>query len=67
MQKEWNKSKVDLYFEDLENEVDVRCSFQHVVETPTDAQITAFTQAVDSLSDLTSTYTVLVQEFKYEN
>lgn len=67
MQKEWNKSKVDLYFEDLENEVDVRRSFQHVVETPTDAQITAFTQAVDSLSDLTSTYTVLVQEFKYEN
>jgi hypothetical protein len=65
MQKHWDKSKVDLYFEDAENEKLIRRSFNNAIETPSDDQITAFTNAVDSLSEYPSAHTVLVQEYQY--
>lgn len=65
MQKHWDKSKVDLYFDDIENEKEVRRSFRDAIEEPTEEQITEFTQAIDVLSDYPSSRTVLVQEFEY--
>lgn len=67
MQKVWDKSKVDLYFEDLEEDRLVRRSFNNVIEEPSDEQVTAFTHAVDELSDYPSAHTVLVQEFQYRH
>lgn len=65
MQKEWSESKVGIYFEDLENEKSIRRSFNGVVQSPTDEQITQFTQAIDTVSDLPSSHAILVEEYRY--
>lgn len=67
MQKQWENSKVDLYFEDMENEKLVRRSFRNAIEDPTDDQITAFTNAVSELSEYPSAHTVLVEEYRYSH
>lgn len=65
MQKEWTESKVGIYFEDLENEKLVRRSFNGVIQSPTDEQVTQFAQAIDVVSDLPSSHTILVEEYRY--
>lgn len=67
MQKSWANSKVDLYFEDLENEQLVRRSFNNSIQAPSDEQITVFTHAVDTLSELPSAHTVLVESYQYSH
>ncbi|WP_080146057.1 DUF1659 domain-containing protein [Marinilactibacillus piezotolerans] len=65
MQKEWAESRVEVYFEDVANERLVRRSFNGALHSPTNEQITAFTQAIDTVSELPVSETVLVEEYRY--
>ncbi len=65
MQKEWAESRVEVYFEDVANERLVRRSFNGALQSPTNEQITAFTQAIDTVSELPVSETMLVEEYRY--
>lgn len=67
MQRAWASSKIDLYFEDLENDQLVRRGFNNTIQNPSDEQITAFTNAVDGLTELSSAHTVLVESYQYSH
>ncbi len=66
MAKTWVSNKVDVYFEDLENEKTVRKGYSNVIENPTDEQISAFSGAVGSLYDFEKTHTILTQSHKVD-
>lgn len=67
MHKEWKESKIGIYFEDAENEKSIRRSFNGVIQSPTDEQVTQFTEAIDAVSDLPSSHTILVEEYRYND
>lgn len=65
MKKEWSGSKVDVLLDDTENEKVVRRSFRGAHESLTDAQVTGFTQALESVSDLPVSHSLVIDEYRY--
>lgn len=66
MAKTWLANKVEVYFDDLENEKTVKKSFQNIVENPTDIQVKAFADAVSGLYRLDKSYTVITESHKVD-
>lgn len=66
MAKTWLANKVDIYFEDIEQEKTIRKGFSNVIENPSDEQVRAFADAIDSLYDLDKAYTVLTETHKVD-
>lgn len=66
MAKTWLANKVEVYFDDLENEKTVKKSFQNIVENPTDIQVKAFADAVSGLYRLDKAYTVITESHKVD-
>lgn len=66
MAKTWVSNKVDVYFDDIENEKTIRKGFSNVVENPTDEQVKAFSDAVAGLYRLEKAYTVITQSHKVD-
>lgn len=65
MQKDWMKNKVDIYLEDTLNEKAIRRSYPGAVRNLTEEQVTAFTEAIESINELPVSYTVVVEEYRY--
>ena len=67
MNKEWDKSKIDVYFLDAANETFVRQGFNNLVDEVTGEQLGAFTEALESLHALPVGYAVVSESYRYEN
>lgn len=65
MIKVWENSKVDIYFEDAENEKLVRQGFNNLVQGVTEEEIGAFVQAVDSLHELPKSHAIVTESYRY--
>ena len=65
MNKIWSASKVDIFLEDVENEKLVRRSCAGAHQSLSEEQVTAFTQALDSVTDLPVSHTLVIEEYRY--
>ncbi len=61
----WEKSKIDLYFEDEETEGYVRQGFSHLVQETSSEEIGAFVQAINSLHDLPVAHAIVTESQRY--
>lgn len=61
----WEKSKIDLYFENEEVEGYVRQGFSHLIKEATAEEIGAFVQAINSLHDLPVTHAIVTDSQRY--
>ncbi|HLQ75412.1 MAG TPA: hypothetical protein VK107_05135 [Alloiococcus sp.] len=64
MAKTWVANKLDVYFEDIENEKTIRKGFNQIIENPSDDQLSSFANAVGNLYKQEKTHTILNQSFK---
>lgn len=65
MQKEWQGNKVDIYTEDGRNGKIIRKRFAGAIRNVTEEQVSAFTQAIDSLNDFPVSHAVLIEEHRF--
>ncbi|GEK91302.1 DUF1659 domain-containing protein [Alkalibacterium kapii] len=65
MQKEWDGSKVDIFLEDAANEKYIRRRFNGAVQTLTNEQVAAFTQALSKVNELPVSYAAVIEEYRY--
>ncbi|GAA0350933.1 hypothetical protein GCM10008932_00200 [Alkalibacterium iburiense] len=65
MQKDWMKNKVDIYLEDALNEKTVRRSYPGLIQNLSEEQVTAFTEAIESVNELPVSHAVVVEEYRY--
>lgn len=65
MIKEWSGNKVDVYLEDSANEKVIRRSFAGANQFLSDEQVTNFTNALDSVTDLPVSHAVVIEEYHY--
>lgn len=65
MEKEWSGSKVDIFLDDAANDKLVRRSFSGANHLVTDGQVTAFTQALGTVSELPVSHALLIEEYRY--
>lgn len=65
MEKEWNKGSIEVHFEDLANEKIIRRSYANTIEGVSEEQVEGFTNALEQLSDLPLSHTVLVEQYSY--
>lgn len=65
MIKEWSGSKVDIYLEDSVNERVIRRSFAGANQFLSDEQVTNFTNALDSVTELPVSHSVVIEEYHY--
>lgn len=61
----WEKSKIDVYFEDEEVEGFVRQGFSHLVKDATEEEIGAFIQAIHSLHELPVAHAIVTDSNRY--
>lgn len=66
MNKEWEKSKVDVYFEDEANDGFVRQGFNNLIGEVTGEELGAFTDALNALHALPVGYAVVSESYRYE-
>ncbi len=64
--REFNKSKIELYFSDGESEDLVKRTFNNLIPDVTGDQITALEQALESLTVLYADYSVVVENYIYQ-
>lgn len=64
--REFSKSKIELYFSDGETEDLVKRTFNNLIQGITGEQISAFEQALDTLSVLHTDYSVVVENYIYQ-
>lgn len=65
MLKQWEQANVELYFNDFENEKEVKQSFSSLKENVTPEQIGSFQDAVSSLIDLPAADVIVVEKHRY--
>lgn len=65
MIKVWEKSKVDLYFEDVENEKLVRQGFNNLKNEATEEEIGSLVGAIDSLHELPAVHAIVSDSHRY--
>lgn len=66
MNKEWEKSKVDVYFEDEANDGFLRQGFNNLVNEITEEELGAFAGALNSLHELPVSYALVSESYRYE-
>ncbi|ALV21490.1 MAG: hypothetical protein RR548_03935 [Carnobacterium sp.] len=65
MEKEWNKGAVAIYFEDAANEKFIKRNYSDTIQGVTPEQVEGFTSAVEALTIMPASYTVVVEEYRY--
>ncbi|UJF15226.1 hypothetical protein LZ578_09615 [Jeotgalibaca sp. MA1X17-3] len=65
MLKQWEQANVELYFNDFENEKEVKQSFSSLKENVTPEQIGSFQDAVSSLIKLPAADVIVVEKHRY--
>lgn len=65
MIKVWEKSKVDLYFEDIENEQLVRQGFNNLIDGVSEEEVGAFVDSINSLHELPAVHAIVSDSYRY--
>lgn len=65
MIKVWEKSKVDLYFEDIENEQLVRQGFNNLIDGVSEEEVGAFVASINSLHELPAVHAIVSDSYRY--
>lgn len=65
MLKLWEKSKVDILFEDEANEKVVRQGFNNLINDVSDEELGAFIDSINSLHELPAVYAVVSDSYRY--
>lgn len=65
MIRSWEKSKVDIYFDDVEGEQLIRQGFNNLVNEVGEAQISDFVEAIDSLHELPAVHALVTDSYRY--
>lgn len=65
MAKQWNKGSIAVHFEDAVNEKIIRHNYADTVQGVTPEQVEGFTAALEKVSALPSSYTVVAEEYRY--
>lgn len=64
MNKEWQEASVELYFNDFENEKEVKQNFGNLKADVSAASIGAFQEAVSGLIAFPATYAVVTEKHR---
>lgn len=65
MIKQWEEANLELYFNDFENEKEVKQRFSNLKENVSEQQIGNFQAAVASLVDLPDMHAVVTEKHRY--
>lgn len=65
MAKVWEKSKIDIYFDDLEQEKLVRQGFNNLVDGTSEEDIASFVQTMNSLHELPAAHAIVSESYRY--
>ncbi|MDE1548179.1 hypothetical protein [Jeotgalibaca caeni] len=65
MLKQWEEANVELYFNDYENEKEVKQSFSDLKENATPDQIGSFQNAIGALISLPTAHAIVVEKHRY--
>lgn len=65
MAKNWEKSKIDIYFDDYENDTLVRQGFNNLTNEVAEDDIQAFVQAVGTLHKLDTAHAIVTESHLY--
>lgn len=65
MLKYWEKSKIDIYFDDVENEQFIRQGFSNLINEVEEADVQAFVEAIGSLHELDTAHAVVTDSHRY--
>lgn len=65
MLKLWEKSKVDVLFEDEANEKLVRQGFNNLIGDVSDEELGAFIDSINSLHELPAAYAIVSDSYRY--
>ena len=65
MAKRWNKGSIAVHFEDAVNEKIIKRNYPDTVQGVTPEQVEGFTAALEKVSALPSSYTVVAEEYRY--
>lgn len=64
MNKEWQEASVELYFNDFENEKEVKQSFRNLKQGVSAENVAAFQDAVATLITYPATYAVVTEKHR---
>ena len=65
MEKNWEKSKIDIYFDDYENDAIVRQGFNNLTNEVTEVDVQAFVEAVGRLHKLDTAHAIVTDSHLY--
>lgn len=65
MVKQYEEGNIELYFNDFENEKEVKQSFSNLKPDITPEQVQTFQSAVAALVDMPAAYAVVVEKNRY--
>ncbi len=65
MAKEWNKGSIAVHFEDAVNEKIIKRNYADTIQGVTPLQVEGFTAALETISTLPASYTVVAEEYRY--
>lgn len=61
----WEKSKIDLYFEDENQEELVRQGFNNLIKGTTEEEVSMFVQMINSLHELPVIHAIVTDSHRY--
>lgn len=65
MIKLWDKSKIDLYFEDAENNKVLRQGYNNLIDGVTEEEISTFVDSIDTLHELPVVHAIVSESYRY--
>lgn len=65
MLKQWEEGSIELYFNDFEQEKEIKQAFHNLKPTVTEAQVESFQNAVSGLIELPAAHAVVVEKYRY--
>lgn len=65
MIKQWEEANLELYFNDFENEKEIKQNFNNLKEDVTPEQVGAFQDAISGLVDLPEMHAIVVEKHRY--
>lgn len=66
MERLWEKSKIDIYFEDAEQDGYVRQGYNNLIDEVSAEQVNQFVQTLGTLHELPAAYAVVTESHRYD-
>lgn len=65
MLKQWEEGAIELYFNDFENEKDVKQSFSNLKPGISESEVGSFQEAMSGLVNLPGSHAIVVEKYRY--